>query len=73
MLIIVIIIIIINYYLPSIISTYCTVINEGSAIEVLIIFKAPICQSDNPERIAVCEDPMRVRTHIVRKIQTLSS
>ena len=30
-------------------------------------------QSDNPERIAVCEDLMRVRTQIVRKIQALSS
>ena len=32
-------------YLPRIassVATYCTVINEGPAIEVLIIFKAPI-------------------------------
>ena len=37
---------IIIYYLlftqDSLFSTYCTVINEGPAIEVLIIFKAPI-------------------------------
>ena len=30
-------------------------------------------QSDNPEGIAVHADPMRVRTHIVWKIQALSS
>ena len=62
----------------SLVSTYCTVINEGPAIEDYIqsshlSYGSHSAQSDNPERIAVREDPMRVRTHIVRKIQPLSS
>ena len=30
-------------------------------------------QSDNPAEIAVCADPMRVRTRIFRKIQSVST
>ena len=57
----------------SLFNAYCTVINEGPAIEVLIVCKAPIWATEftplnqtTPEGIAVREDPLRVRTHIVR-------